>query len=193
MTQWLCWVWWVALSCIDHVVVIWCNYCDTRFGQSENLNKFLCCCICSGASWYKELLAELMIVKCKKDSWIQTRAKKKVCGWKSEKDFSPFTLLKCKCCTIIWILSNSRCQNCISPPLFSTTAKPQRNQILWIAILVQTFSLPQIMAHLLRGGVCTWHTMPPGRLRLRKCARNFLASVPNFFDRGRSVVAGSAF
>ena len=30
-------------------------------------------------------------------------------------------------------------------------AKPQRNQILGIAILAETFSLPQIMAHLLRG------------------------------------------
>ena len=47
-----------AQSCIDHVVVIWSEYCDTGVGSSGNLKL----ATISGASWRRQLLAELIII-----------------------------------------------------------------------------------------------------------------------------------
>ena len=85
--------------------------------------------------------------------------------------------------------SVSKVQNCIPLSPCLPPGKSLREIRFWgFAIFVQTFSLPQIMAHLLRGGVCTWHTMPPGPLRPRKCGRIFWLLFPSFLTQEEDLL-----
>ena len=87
--------------------------------------------------------------------------------------------------------SVSKVQNCIPLSPCLPPGKSLREIRFWgFAIFVQTFLLPQIMVHLLRG----WSLHLSCRdVASRKMRSIFLASVFKFCDSGRCVVVGSAF
>ena len=68
---------WAALSCIDHVVVTWCNYCDTGFGV-----KISASCLAAGSvvAHHGGASDSQMQGLCYQDSWFQTRTERRYAG-----------------------------------------------------------------------------------------------------------------
>ena len=100
-------------------------------------------------------------------------------GYKSEGDFY---LVKMK----IWILSNSPCQNCTAPPCLAPGQSLKDIRFWGLPFRSKLFHFQNF-----RGDgacKCTWHTIPPGPLRLRKCSRFFWLLFPCFLTEEEDLL-----
>ena len=93
-----------------------------------------------------------------------------------------FCLVKMK----MWILSNSPCQNCTSFPCLAPGQSFKDIRFWGLPFRSKLFHFQNF-----RGDgacKCTWHTIPPGRLRLRKCSRFFWLLFPSFLTEEEDLL-----